>query len=379
MNLPASPPEQAPAADDAEVAASIGLAMLPGVGPRTIRRWLDQVGSAAGVWRQVPALVAGRARADEVVAGWHTAAPDAVLAQARARGMTVVPCTSPAYASRLRAIPDPPPVLFIRGEVGEGPAVAIVGSRRATPYGRTVSGRLAAELAEAGVCVVSGMARGIDGAAHLAALDAGGRTVAVLGCGVDVIYPREHRRLAERISAAGALVSEFAPGVPPLPGHFPRRNRLISGLAMGVVVIEGTHDSGAMVTVDYALDQGREVFAVPGSIFSSKSRAPHNLLRQGARIVESAADVLEELGLASAPPLVTGDAAAGGLTPPADPHRDEQRLLALLEGGTRSLDELVEETGLPASRLAALVGMLEVRGLVQVYPGQMVMRVPRRE
>ncbi len=379
MNLPVSPPEQAPAADDAEVAASIGLAMLPGVGPRTIRRWLDQIGSAAGVWRRVPALAAGRAHADEVVAGWRAAAPDAVFAQARALGMAVIPWASPAYPSRLRAIPDPPPVLFMRGEVGEGPAVAIVGSRRATPYGRTVAGRLAAELAEAGVCVVSGLARGIDGAAHLAALDAGGRTVAVLGCGVDVIYPREHRRLAERVAAAGALVSEFAPGVPPLPGHFPRRNRLISGLAMGVVVVEGTRDSGAMVTVDYALDQGREVFAVPGSIFSPKSHAPHHLLRQGARIVESAADVLDELGLGGAPSPATRDAAAGEPAPPAaGADRDERYLLALLDGGARSLDDLVEGSALPASRVAALVGMLEVRGLVHIYPGQMVMRTPRR-
>jgi DNA processing protein len=189
--------------------------------------------------------------------------------------------------------------------------------------------------------------------------------------------------MADAIASRGALVSEFAPGTPPLPGYCPRRNRLISGLAGGVVVIEGAEDSGALVTVDYALDQGREVFAVPGSIFSAKSRAPHELLRQGARLVESAAEVLEELGV-DGPPAGPRPVSRGGRE-----HRqrheeegsasmDESRVLALLEGGPRPLDELIDESGLPAGNVAAAVTLLELRGLVEVLPGQIVLRAIRK-
>ena len=290
--------------------------------------------------------------------------------------MAVLALGDPAYPMRLRTIPDPPPVLFVRGTLDASPAVAIIGSRRATPYGLAAAARLAADLAMARVTVVSGLARGIDGAAHQAALDGGGRTIAVLGCGADVAYPPEHRALAGAIAASGALVSEFAPGTPPLRGHFPRRNRLISGLALGVVVVEGMEDSGALVTVDYALDQGREVFAVPGSIFSRHSRAPHELLRQGARVVESAADVLHELGLAAAPER-SGQVEGAGAGQ-ADDHRSgadrETRLLSLLESGPRSRDDIVTTSGWPAGDVAALISMLEIRGLIRTLPGQMVMR-----
>jgi len=290
--------------------------------------------------------------------------------------MAVLALGDPAYPMRLRTIPDPPPVLFVRGTLDASPAVAIIGSRRATPYGLAAAARLAADLAMARVTVISGLARGIDGAAHQAALDGGGRTIAVLGCGADVAYPPEHRALAGAIAASGALVSEFAPGTPPLRGHFPRRNRLISGLALGVVVVEGMEDSGALVTVDYALDQGREVFAVPGSIFSRHSRAPHELLRQGARVVESAADVLHELGLAAAPER-SGQVEGAGAGQ-ADDHRSgadrETRLLSLLESGPRSRDDIVTVSGWPAGDVAALISMLEIRGLIRTLPGQMVMR-----
>ena len=290
--------------------------------------------------------------------------------------MAVLALGDPAYPMRLRTIPDPPPVLFVRGALDASPAVAIIGSRRATPYGLAAAARLAADLAMARVTVISGLARGIDGAAHQAALDGGGRTIAVLGCGADVAYPPEHRALAGAIAASGALVSEFAPGTPPLRGHFPRRNRLISGLALGVVVVEGMEDSGALVTVDYALDQGREVFAVPGSIFSRHSRAPHELLRQGARVVESAADVLHELGLAAAPER-SGQVEGAGAGQPDD-HRSgadrETRLLSLLESGPRSRDDIVTVSGWPAGDVAALISMLEIRGLIRTLPGQMVMR-----
>jgi DNA processing protein len=378
MNLRPPAAAHPVAVSDAEIAASIGLGLLPGIGPRTIRRWIEGTGSAGAAWAAVPNLVASRADAAEIVAAWRAAAPESVLAQARARGMTVLAWAAGAYPPRLRTIPDPPAALFVRGDLSDRPVVAVVGARRATPYGRAAASQLAAELALSGVTVVSGLARGIDAAAHQAALDAGGRTIAVLGCGADVIYPREHRRLAESVAAQGAIITEFAPGTPPLPGHFPRRNRLISGLALGVIVVEGAEDSGALVTVEYALDQGRDVFAVPGSIFSPKSRAPHELLRQGACLVERASDVLQELGV-----QVAGSASEGGATSPmiaaAGPARGPaEELLALLEAGPRPVDELIARSTLPAAQVAAAVTTLELRGLIQILPGQMVMRTPQK-
>lgn len=388
MNFSASPPKQQGPLAETEVVASVGLSLLPGIGPRTISRWVEQTGSAEAAWRTLPAVLGPRADREAVLAVWRSLDPGVVVARARAKDMVVLASRDPSYPALLLAIPDPPPVLFVRGQLDDAPAVAIVGSRRATPYGRAAAERLGCDLALAGVTVVSGLARGIDAAAHQAALDGRGRTVAVLGCGADLIYPREHRRLADAIVQTGALVSEFAPGTPPLPGHFPRRNRVISGLAMGVVVVEGAEDSGALLTVDYALDQGREVFAVPGSIFSPKSRAPHSLLRQGARVVEDAADILQELGLAGGRlqsergNLRTGpwDGTArpeSGDLPGSGNQGHETRLLSLLEAGPQPFGELVDASDLPTAQVAALVTMLELRGLIQTLPGQMVMRTPR--
>ncbi len=345
---------------------------MPGVGPRTTRRWVERVGSAEIVWRYLPAFLESRAAQGEILAAWRSLAPDAIVATARGKGMTVIAMRDPSFPLLLRTIPDPPPALFVRGRLDDAPAVAIVGSRRATPYGRAAAEQLAADLALAGITVVSGLARGIDGAAHQAAIEGGGRTVAVLGCGVDVVYPREHRQLADAVVAHGALVSEFAPGTPPLPGHFPRRNRVISGLALGVVVVEGREDSGALVTVDYALDQGREVFAVPGSIFSLRSRAPHALLRQGAHVAETVADIQRELGLA----ITASGRDESASAPRFEGDSGEARLLEALEGGPASFDELVDATVLPVARVVSLVTVLEVRGLVQTLPGQMVIRAP---
>jgi DNA processing protein len=392
------PPQDPGLASEPERVASVGLGMLPGIGPRSVKRWIELAGSAEAVWRMLPTLLGARPGRDEVLAAWRALDPRAVVDAASARGVTVLAYCDPGYPARLRDIPDPPPALFVRGRVDNTPAVAVVGSRRATPYGRAAAGRLARDLSLAGLVVVSGMARGVDAAAHQAALEAGGVTVAVLGCGPDVVYPREHRRLADAIAAGGALVSEFTPGTLPLPGHFPRRNRLISGLAAGVVVVEGAEDSGALVTADYALDQGREVFAVPGSIFSPRSGAPHLLLRQGAALAERAEDILEVLRLAagspggaaaaSAPGRTGADASGVGSRPGGEdvgtagakapaPGGDEARLLRLLAAGPQQLDDLVEASALPASRVAALITVLELRGIVQALPGQMVMLTSR--
>ncbi len=368
MNFGTPPPEGPGPSSDDEVVGWVGLSLLPGVGPRTVAVWIGRAGSASKTWRHLPVFLGVKAGREELLAAWRSIDPEAVVADARLKGMAVLTLGDPAYPSALRTITDPPLVLFVRGALDDAPAVAIVGSRRATPYGLAAAGGLAADLVRAGVTVVSGLARGIDGAAHQAALDAGGRTTAVLGCGADVRYPPEHGALSEAIVASGALVTEFAPGTPPRRGHFPRRNRIISGLARGVVVVEGMEDSGALVTVDYALDQGREVFAVPGSIFSRRSRAPHELLRQGAHVVERAEDVLSELGLSP-----TRRAHPG---PTPDAGGDAAWLLTLLGEGPRSSDDLVAASGRPAAEVAALLSMLEIQGLIQTLPGQMVMRTP---
>lgn len=370
MNFSGVPPEAQDPPSEAEVIASVGLGLLPGVGPRTTAPWLERVGAAEPIWRTLPAWLGARRDREDVLAAWRSLDPGTIIAKARAHGIAILAWRDPAYPPRLRTIPDPPPALFACGELVDAPAVAIVGSRRATAYGRAAAGRLAYDLAQAGVTIVSGLARGIDGTAHRAALDAGGETIAVLGCGVDIVYPREHRQLAQAIVRSGALVSEFAPGVPPLPHHFPRRNRLISGLAMGVVVVEGAADSGALLTVDYALDQGRDVFAVPGSIFSQKSRAPHRLLRQGAHVVEDAGDVLDALRLTS---TRTGRV----VTSAFDAREPESTVLSALDSGPCAFDDVVDASGLPAAHVAALVTVLELRGLIQTLPGQMLMRTPR--
>ena len=355
------------------MAAWVALTMLPGVGPRTIARWVDRTGSAIAAWWNLPDLVGTQPDREEVLAVWRSLDPAAALADARDRGMTVVTIRDPAYPPLLQAIPGAPAVLFVRGALEERPAVAIVGSRRATAYGRAAAGRLAFDLASAGVTVVSGLARGIDGAAHRAALEGGGRTIAVLGSGADVIYPPEHRGLAEAVAACGAVVSEFAPGTPPLPSNFPRRNRIISGLCSAVVLVEGVQDSGSLVTADYALEQGREVFAVPGSIFSDHSRAPHGLLREGARMAETADDILRELGF----PLPAGGHHDEG-SADASGTSAEARVLGLLDAGPRTLDDLTGASGLSAAEVATAVTVLEIRGLIQMLPGQMVLQAAGR-
>ena len=285
---------------------------------------------------------------------------DELLALARsavdrgtASGLAPVFWHDASYPVALTTIIDPPSVLWTRGslDVLRRPSVAIVGARAASPYGLSVAARLAADLAAAGLVVVSGMARGVDSAAHRGALDASGATVAVLGSGVDVIYPPEHAALAESIAASGLLVSELVPGTPPLPQFFPLRNRIISGLSRAVVVIEAGERSGSLITARMALEQGRDVLAVPGNVLSGRNRGAHGLLRDGAKIVESADDILEELGM--------GAAAPGAATAPDDPV-----LACLTPGEPSDLDAISERTGLGVTRLLARLSELELEGAV---------------
>ena len=271
------------------------------------------------------------------------------------------------YPSRLAAVVDPPIVLWVEGSPGVlgEPAVAIVGSRAATPYAVEVAGRLAADLAARGVPVVSGLARGVDSAAHRGALRTG-RTIAVLGSGVDIVYPPEHGRLARDIVARGALVSELPPGTPPRPHHFPLRNRLISGLSLAVVVVEASERSGSLITAACALDQGREVMAVPGNVLSGRNRGAHALLRDGAKMVETAVDILEEfsgLGLLTESGGESGKRPAGSETPEAG------ILTGVPAGEPFDLDELAARTGLESGRLLAGLAELELSGLVRRVGG----------
>jgi DNA processing protein len=265
----------------------------------------------------------------------------------------------PEYPSLLAVIADPPGTLWVRGrsEPLGGPAVAIVGSRAASPYAMEAASALASDLVRRGVVVVSGMARGVDGAAHRGALEGGGLTVAVLGCGVNIAYPAEHRRLRDEIAARGAVISELPPDAPPLKHHFPLRNRIISGLSRAVVVVEAGERSGSLITARCALEQGREVMAVPGSTLSGRNRGSHGLLKDGAKLVEGAEDVLEELGY----PI--GAAQVGNTWP----HND--LVSSLQRGETYGLDELAELTRLAPGDLLPRLLELELMGRLRRLPG----------
>ncbi|MEO6221723.1 MAG: DNA-processing protein DprA [Vicinamibacterales bacterium] len=279
-----------------------------------------------------------------------------MLAAGSLRGLQLIGSRTPAYPPRLWEIPDPPIVLWARGSAAiDSRSVAIVGSRRSTPTGLMVARQLGADLAAAGWTVVSGLALGVDGAAHEAALDAGGETVAVLGCGADIVYPGEHRALAERIVARGRILSEFPPGTHPRPWHFPLRNRIISGLVQAVVVVEASEKSGSLITARLAMEQGRDVLAVPGSAASGRYRGSHALIKDGARLVETVDDVLDELeGVSRASRTRSGHK-------PSSLSKLEETMAV---GEPYSADDLASLTGRPAPELLAELGSLEVQGRI---------------
>ncbi len=266
------------------------------------------------------------------------------------------------FPRRLSSIHDPPPGLFLRGsatpELLSEPSVAVVGARSCTDYGAQVARSLGRELAAAGVVVVSGLARGIDGWAHRGALDAAGKTVAVLGCGIDRDYPRAHAALAQRVAESGLLVSEYPPGVAPAPWRFPARNRIVAGLCAATVVVEARERSGALITADLALEEGREVLAVPGEITSSLSRGTNALIRLGSIPVTGVDDVLEAIGIARPEPPPT--------SPPEGPAA---QVLAAIEAGIATMDEVARATGLAAGAVAAALTELELAGVVEGRAG----------
>jgi DNA processing protein len=293
----------------------------------------------------------------------------ALLDAAEPAGIVAVQAADHDYPPLLRTIADPPPVLWVRGAVEAltRPAVAIVGSRAATAYALEVAARLAGELADRGVLVVSGLARGADGAAHRGCLEAGGATLAVLGSGPDVVYPPEHRDLAVTICGDGALVSEHGPGVPPLPEHFPLRNRLISGISLGVVVVEANEKSGSLITARYALEQGRDVMAVPGSVLGGRNRGSHALLKDGAKVVESADDILEELGW---PALSHAHGPAPGVQKiSGNSFKLDELLQKLTPGESYDLDEMSATVGLPGPKLLPRLTEWEMKGQLEKIAG----------
>lgn len=302
---------------------------------------------------------------------------DKELAQIDKQGVSIITLDDPAYPENLKCIFDPPLVLYLKGSV-EGQdyySIAIVGSRRNTAYGRLVAEELATQLAERGLTITSGMARGIDSAAHRGALAGGGRTLAVLGCGIDVVYPPENHELMKNIAGSGAVITEFPLSTPPNSYNFPIRNRIISGLSLGVVVVEAALRSGTMITVGCALEQGREVFAVPGQVTSKYSRGTHAMIKQGAKLVDNVDDILEELS-----PLLEGFNPKSSAETQAQEKAveeltaEERAVLEVLSYDLVHVDEVTINTDLPVSKVLGILMILEMKNLIMQAPGKMFCR-----
>jgi DNA processing protein len=295
-----------------------------------------------------------------IVAQRPTISPETEMERLGKYGVQAITWNDPSYPPRLREIYDLPPVLYLRGKLTEADewALAVVGTRRPTPYGRQVAEHLAADVSAQRVTIVSGLARGVDSIAHRAALDSGGRTVAVMACGLDIVYPPEHLKLAQEIRERGALVSDYPLGIQPRGEYFPRRNRIMSGLSLGVLVVEGDVKSGALITANLALEQNREVFAVPGSVFSTQSRGTHRLIQEGAKLVQGVEDILEELNLTMVPQQLE----MKELVPADD---TEQLLLRHITTEPIHIDEVRRRSGLAIPAVSSALAMLELKGLVQ--------------
>ncbi|WP_425614485.1 DNA-processing protein DprA [Anatilimnocola sp. NA78] len=365
---------------DAARLAALRLALVSGVGPITRQALLARFSTAAatlaastkelrevkGVGQKLCQAIQDSIR--EVDAGEE-------LSYCASQNISVLLDSDAAYPARLREIPDPPGVLFMLGELLaiDEMAIAIVGTRHATTYGKEQAERLAAGLARAGYTIVSGLARGIDAAAHQGALAAGGRTIAVLGSGIRNLYPPEHGNLAEEVAKRGAVISESPPRTPPLSGAFPQRNRLISGLSLGTIVVEAAERSGALITSKHAMEQGREVFAVPGRVDNRMARGCHQLIRDGAKLVQDVDDVLEELG-----PLPQPSKREDGLEirHPLELQLNPQEQAVLQAIGSEEclIDEVIVQSGLPVPRVLSTLSVLEMRRLVRRLSGNRVQR-----
>ncbi|MBX9678339.1 MAG: DNA-processing protein DprA [Gemmataceae bacterium] len=367
----------------------LALNLAHGIGPKTLNALLEKFGSASAVRDASPAELAempymGRAVAEKLHTAFASRDVDAEIEELQKHGAKLLRLGSPEYPAALAEVPVPPRLLYVRGELlpRDREAVAIVGSRSCTSYGRKAAERIAYDLARAGVTIISGLARGIDGCAHRGALDAGGRTIAVMAGGLSKIYPPEHKELAAEVMAHGALISESAMKMDPLAGMFPARNRIISGLSRGVILVEANEKSGALITAHHAAEQGREVFAVPGQVDSSASEGTLRLLRQGAKLVRHAKDVLDDLaGLAPLTPVTEP-----GKRPPdveAPSARPNVRPVGMTEAeatvwemldAARTIDEVCRHLGKSMGELASLLMTMEIRRLVRRLPGNIYER-----
>lgn len=343
----------------------LGFNLVPHIGPARLRGLLDFFGGLESAWRADAANLRAAGLPQNAIEELQYRRQridlDRELRKVQERGLAILTWESEGYPSLLANIELPPPVLYVDGTITseDAWAVAVVGTRHASAYGKQVAQRFAQGLAENGVTVVSGLALGIDGVAHRAALEAGGRTIAVLGCGLDTIYPERHQALAEDIRHAGALVSDYPLGTRPEPGNFPPRNRIISGLSLGTLVVEAGERSGALITIHYALDQGRETFAVPGNIYNLTSAGTNTLLQRGeAKLVTKVQDVLEELNLS----MVAEQREIRQAVPESP---TEAALLAHVGADPTHLDDLVRRSGLPTDMVSSTLCLMELKGLVR--------------
>jgi DNA processing protein len=346
----------------------VALAMAPGVGSILFKRLTEAFGGPVGVFHATskdlervegvgPKVVASLKRF-----GWKGQV-EKELRNVEKVGARLVSWDDEEYPPYLKEIYDPPPLLYVLGCLipQDRRAVAIVGSRYPTTYGQMFAERIALGLSQRGITLVSGLARGIDSSAHRGALTAGGRTIGVLGCGIDIIYPPENRKLFDQVAAQGAILSEFPLGTPPDSDHFPIRNRVISGISLGVVVVEATLRSGSLITARFALDQGREVFAVPGNADSARSAGTNRLIREGAKLVTQAEDILEEISIASQPALEV---------PPRPKLTDEEaRIFSILGPQSMHIDQVIALSALPSAQVSVTLLSLELAGHIKQLPG----------
>lgn len=342
----------------------VGFSLIPGIGRVRLTQLENHFGNLTDAWKATPAelkqsgLDAASIRA--VTSCRTKISPEAELEKLDRYGVKALTYHDPGYPSRLKEIYDYPPLLYLRGSLQPEDewCLSVVGTRRATVYGRQVTEEIVSDLARNKITIVSGLAKGIDTIAHHSALEAGGRSLAVFGCGLDIVYPSENAELARRVMQRGALISEYPLGTKPKPEHFPRRNRIMSGLSLGVLVIEAGDTSGAMITAHLALEQNRDVFAIPGSILSPASQGTNHLIQEGAKLVSDYTDILEELNLT----VVAQQAEMKGLIPPSD---TESLLMKQLGAEPTHIDEVCRSSGLPVSTVSSTLAMMELKGLVK--------------
>jgi DNA processing protein len=367
--------------DELALLDALRLSLAEGVGPITRHALIDRFGSPTAIFQAAPSElrevpgVGPKVLGSLMKARGDSAAAEE-LARCREHAVELLTLEDARYPRPLTNIPDPPGVLFARGmlQPGDALAIAIVGTRHASSYGIRHAERFAGALARAGYTIVSGLARGIDSAAHRGALAAGGRTLAVLGSGVLKVYPPEHKTLAEEVIARGALLSELPPLAPPQGHAFPQRNRIITGLSLGVLIVEAGDNSGALISARHAMEQGREVFALPGSIDNVGSRGCHRLIRDGAKLVERVDDILEELGPLAEPAKTADDRTVHH---PAELNLNdlERQVLEAVPRETGSIDNVIAASGLPAHRVLSIVSVLEMRRLIRRVSGNLVARI----